>query len=202
MFRQHKISGFTLIEMIIVMGIIGIVGTIVYQFIVQGNRVFTQSRDQALAQDTLRKVMDSLAKELRKAQNADNGAYLLEGAQEQSIIFYADIDNDGDRERIRYFLDGIDFKKGVVEPTVNPVEYPSENEVISPVVTNVRNQGAIFTYFDENYTGTEDPFPYPINLNEVKLVHLKFIVDVEPNFPPDPISIETSVMIRNLKTNL
>ena len=198
---NHK-SGFTLIEMIIVMGILGIIGGIVYQFVVQGNRMFMQSRDQALAQDTLRKVMDSLAKELREAQNADNGSYLIEAAQAQSIVFYADIDNDDHRERIRYFLESTSLKKGVIEPTVNPVTYPTGSEAISVIVTNVRNQDATFSYFDENYTGTEEPLDYPINLNEVTLVHMNFIVDIDPNLPPSPLSIETSVMIRNLKTNL
>jgi len=31
---------------------------------------------------------------------------------------------------------------------------------------------------------------------------MNFIVDIDPNLPPSPLSIETSVMIRNLKTNL
>lgn len=195
-------KGFTLIEILIVMGVMTILSGIVYQFVVQGNDLFIQSRDQALAQDTLRKVMDSLAKELRKAQTADNGAFLLGATNEQSIIFYSDIDNDNHRERIRYFLDGTDFKKGVIEPTENPIQYPSETEIITTIVSDVRNSAAIFTYFDENYTGTEDPLEQPINLADVRLVHMYFLVDVDPNQPPEPISIETSVMIRNLKTNL
>ena len=199
---NKKPLGFALIELVVVIGIMSMLGLIVYQFVIQGNEIFIQSRDQALAQDTLRKVMNSLAKELRAAQNADNGAYLLEESAEQSITFYSDIDNDGSRERLRYFLNGIDFQKGVIEPTENPVQYLSEDEVVTTIVSDIRNVGSIFTYFDENYTGTELPLSTPISLAQVRLVHTQFIVDVDPDQPPDPISIETSVTIRNLKTNL
>lgn len=193
-------TGFTLIEIVVVIGIISVIGTIVYQFVVQGNDIFIQTRDQALAQDTLRKVMDSLAKELREARSADNGAYLLEQTVEQSIIFYSDIDNDNKRERLRYFLSAIDFKKGVIEPV--GAQYPQGNEVITTVVSNIRNTGPIFTYYDENYTGTQSPLSQPVNIAQVRLVHLQFIVDIDPLQPPSPITIETSVAIRNLKTNL
>lgn len=187
-------AGFTLLEIIIVISILGTLGTIIYQFVVQGNQMFNQSRDQALAQNTLRKVMDSFAKELRSAQNADTGAYLLVEALEQSIIFYSDIDKDGSRERLHYFLDGIDFKKGVTDPPAP--------EVITTIVSDIRNTEPIFTYFDENYTGIEPALAQPVNINQVRLVHMKFTADINPLKPPGPISIETSVVIRNLKTNL
>ncbi|MFA6271481.1 MAG: prepilin-type N-terminal cleavage/methylation domain-containing protein [Patescibacteria group bacterium] len=186
--------GFTLIEIIIVIGIMGMLTTIIYQFVVQGNDMFNQSRDQALAQDTLRKVTKSIAKELRAAQNADTGAYLLASAQEKSIIFYSNIDSDPSRERLRYFLSGTSFQRGVID-------LPSTDEVVETIVEHVVDSGPIFTYFDENYTGTEASLAQPVNLAAVRLVHMKFNVDIDPNQPPDPISIETSIMIRNLKTN-
>ena len=34
----------------------------------------------------------------------DNGAYIIEKAEDYEIIFYSDIDKDGDTERIRYFI--------------------------------------------------------------------------------------------------
>ncbi|MBU0612636.1 prepilin-type N-terminal cleavage/methylation domain-containing protein [Patescibacteria group bacterium] len=192
--HQKSKPGFTLIEIIVVVGIMGVLTTIIYQFVLQGHDLFNQSRDQALAQDTLRKVMTSVAKELRAAQNADTGAYLLANAEEQSITFYSDVDGDDSRERLRYFLSGTNFQRGIIDP-------PSADEVIETVVENIRNIDSIFTYFDENYTGIEDPLTHPINLAEVRLVHMKFDVDIDPNLPPDQISIETSIMIRNLKTN-
>lgn len=198
--KKSFLNGFTLIEIIVVIGIISVIGTIVYQFVIQGNNIFIQTRDQALAQDTLRKVMDSLAKELREAQSADNGAYLIEQAGEQSIIFYSDIDNDGKRERLRYFQNGLNFQKGIIEPI--GTQYPQGNEVITTIVSDIRNTGPIFTYYTENYTGTELPLPQPVDIAQIRLVHLQFIVDIDPLKPPDPITIETSVMIRNLKTNL
>jgi prepilin-type N-terminal cleavage/methylation domain-containing protein len=191
---RNKVKGFSLIEIIIVIGIMSVLTTIIYEFVVQGNDLFNQSRDQALAQDTLRKVTRSIAKELRAAQNADTGAYLLASADEKSIIFYSNIDNDPSKERLRYFISGDRLQRGIVN-------LPSTAETVETIVENIVDLGPVFTYYDENYTGTEPALAQPVNLASVRLVHMKFNVDIDPNQPPEPISIETSIMIRNLKTN-
>jgi hypothetical protein len=72
--------------------------------------------------------------------------------------------------------------------------------VISSFIRNGANP--IFTYFDKNFTGTQPALTQPVNLLNVRLVHLNLQVDVDPAQPPTPITLETSVSFRNLKDNL
>ena len=193
--NKHKTkSGFTLIEIMVVLAIISVLSLAVQQFVIQGNKLFIQSRDQALAQNSLRKVTESIARELRSAEDAGDGNYMLVEASGNSISFYSNIDDDFHKERIRYFLSGTDFIRGEMNT-------PSVIETTEIIVSNVRNVEPVFAYFDENYTGTEAPLPEPINLGNVRLVSIKLTIDSDPNKPPEAISISTSIMIRNLKTN-
>jgi len=130
MIRKKILSqqGFTLIEVlvscviIIALGI-GILGL---QKIISQTQTFVFSR--YLSVDQANSSMQALVKELRTARAGDNGAYPLELADDNEIIFYSDIDFDGETEKIHYWLEGEDFYKGIIEPEGYPVIYPLENK--------------------------------------------------------------------------
>ena len=69
---------------------------------------------------------------------------------EDTFTFYSDIDSDGVKERVRYFKDNLDFKKGIIEPTGDPLEYVLGNETISTLTGALENVDPIFNYYDRS----------------------------------------------------
>jgi prepilin-type N-terminal cleavage/methylation domain-containing protein len=97
-------NGFTLIETLMAIAIFGILWGIMSAFIITLYRSQEHSMDQAVAVDEARRAADIMAKEIRQARDADNGAYPLEKCGGKEFIFYGDVDGDGAVERVRYFL--------------------------------------------------------------------------------------------------
>lgn len=195
-------KGISLVEMIVVISIMTLLLSGLIAMIVYGYDYQRSSIQQIVALENGRRSLETMTAEMRNIAQADNGAYAIEQAQDQSLIFYADIDGDSQKERVRYYLDGIDFKKGVIEPEGELVTYSGE-EQISTLTTYIANGASpIFIYYDESYTGTEDFLSQPVDITDVKLIHILLSIDVDPNRDPDASILETEVQLRNLKTNL
>ncbi len=197
-------SGFTLLEILIVAGIIVIISVPLSMFqrdvLVQNEMV----QSGALAEEGVRTVLRKFGTELRTAAPANTGSYLLESLGTSTITFYSDPNGDGLRDRIRYFLSGTSLKRGVVTPTGSPVVYVLANEKISTLTDNVINSTStpIFSYYDASYNGSSTPLTYPLSISNVRLVQISLGIDPNPNRPLAPIWLTSSVMIRNLKDNL
>jgi prepilin-type N-terminal cleavage/methylation domain-containing protein len=191
-------KGFTLIEMLITIFIfllaIGAIFGIASHLYKTNDYIFQQS--QAIGE--ARRGIETMVKEIREAREGDDGSYIIEEAQDFEFIFYSDIDNDQETERVRYFLDGSDFKKGVIEPEGWPIKYPSQKEKIIVLSAYVRNQPPIFHYYD----GDGNELSPPSRLKDTKLMKLNLVINVDPNRPPQDFTLESQVQIRNLKTNL
>ncbi|MBI2054271.1 MAG: hypothetical protein HYT36_02975 [Candidatus Staskawiczbacteria bacterium] len=195
--------GFTVIESIIVVFILGLVGIIVWAF--QSN-VFSLGNivsGNIASQEETRNLFKTMTSEIRSAQPSDLGGYPIFQANTDSFIFYSDIDSDGLKERIRYFLaDGI-LKRGVIKPSGNPLAYNIGDEQITEVVRNISNGAtAIFDYYDTNYDGSTPPLAQPVNISEIRLVKITVMVDSNAANLPEPVTFTTQVSMRNLKDNL
>ncbi len=151
--------------------------------------------------DAARVVLKTLTSEIRTASGADTGAYVINVATASSLTFYSDIDNDGLKERIRYFLSGTSLLKGVIKPTGSPLTYNVANEKISTLVDKLANS-ILFEYYDKNYDGTTAPLSSPPNIPDIRLIKVTIILDKDPNRSPVPMTFSTQVSIRNLKDNL
>ena len=132
---------------------------------------------------------------------ADTGAYVINQAEASSFIFYSDIDNDGLKEKVRYFLIGTTLQKGVIKPTGSPLSYNPLNETISTLAENLTNV-SIFDYYDKFYDGTTAPLSLPVNTSDIRLIKITIIIDKDPNRSPTAMTFSTEVSIRNLKDNL
>ena len=192
-------KAFTLIETIVTIAIFALIFGVVSALIVFGYRTQSYTFQQSLAIDEARKGVETMVKEIREARSGDDGSYVIEKAQDYEFIFYSDIDKDEATEKVRYFIEGTDFKKGVIEPTSFPVEYPADQEEIITLSEHVVNQPPIFHYYDGD---GQEIVELPARLKDTKLMKVYLVVNVNPNRPPQDFILESAVQIRNLKTNL
>lgn len=174
-------------------------------FVIYVYRAYGYNFEQIAAINEARKGIETMVKEIREARYGEDGSYPLKEAGNLQLIFYSDIDKDASIERVRYFLDGINFKKGVVEPSGNPPQYILSSEVVDTLSAYVRNGATpIFIYYNGDWPVDviNNPLSTLTRLTETKLMHVYLKINVDPNRPPDNFELESDVQIRNLKTNL
>src|SRR3989344_1148360 len=115
--------GFTLIEAVLAVGI-----SVSIIFAVASFRNNLDSLNKFLnselqSRQDIDPTLQLMARELRSAGPSSLGGYPIESAGTSTLVFYSDIDRDGIFERVRYFLGTNVIRKGVVEPTGNPLVY-------------------------------------------------------------------------------
>lgn len=179
--------------------------SLLISFVIYIYRSYGYNFEQIAAINEARKGIETMVKEIREARYGEDGSYPLEEAGNSQFIFYSDVDKDNSVERVRYFLDGTDFKKGVIEPSGDPPQYVLSNEIIRILSIYVRNASTpIFVYYNGDWPIdiVNNPLPTLTRLTETKLMHVYLRINVDPNRPPDNFELESDVQIRNLKTNL
>lgn len=186
---------------IFVLGISVLFSLVVYSY--RGHAYVFQ---QATAINEARRGVETMVKEIREAKTGEDGSYAIDQAGDFEFVFYSDIDSDDSVERIRYFLDGSDFKKGVVEPSGDPPEYVLAGETFSVLSYYVRNgiTTPVFSYYNGDWPQdtVNNPLPTLTRLTDTKLMHVFLKINVDPARPPDNFELESDTQIRNLKTNL
>ncbi len=204
--KFKKESGLTLIEVLIASSIFLFIIMIMWLFVKQSYKMQSFTFGQSMAISEARRGVETLVKEAREALPSDTGAYMIEKADDNEFIFYADYDRDSAVEKVRYFLSGSDFCKGVTEASGSPLEYLSQNEVVTIISKYVRNATGepVFTYYDGDYSGNPSDVPLvtPADVLALKLVHINLRINMEPDKAPVDYYLESDVQIRNLKDNL
>jgi prepilin-type N-terminal cleavage/methylation domain-containing protein len=198
-----KNKGVTLLELLIAMAIfvliIGIVGTFARDLFYYDD-LFSKS---LTSYDEARKILQPVSSEIRSASVSSLGSYPIETATNTSFVFFTDLDNNGTKEKVRYFLADNILKKGVIIPSGNPFQYLDSDETVTEIIHGVNNNTTpIFTYFDSSYTGNSSPLSQPVSILAVRLIKITLIIDANPNKLPAPITVTTQINIRNLKDNL
>lgn len=179
--------------------------SLLVSFVIYVYRAYGYNFEQIAAINEARKGIETMVKEIREARYGEDGSYPLGEAGNLQLIFYSDVDKDENVERVRYFLEGTNFKKGVVEPTGDPPQYILSGEVVDTLSAYVRNATTpIFIYYNGDWPidVVNNPLPTLTRLTETKLMHFYLRINVDPNRPPDNFELESDVQIRNLKTNL
>jgi len=204
MLNKNKI-GYTLLEIIFAISIFTLAITMVTTYVISGYKVNRFAEEQNEAMEHARKGIETMVEEVREAAPAENGDFPIAQADDQSFIFYSDIDVDQETEKVRYSLDGTDLKKGVTQPSGFPATYLSENEVTTVLSMYVRNDtDPIFYYYDSSWAGidTNDHLTTPVSPNNVGVIRLNLEININPIIAPQPFILESFVQVRNLKENL
>ncbi|MAJ97255.1 hypothetical protein CL644_00820 [bacterium] len=190
--------GFTLLEAVVLLGIfVLIVGAIVssLRYVYRGQRF---AFEQADATRSARTGIERAVQDLREASDADNGAYPIIAMATSSVSFYSDYDNDNKIEQIRYFIDGSDFKKGIIESAGNPPTYNAGSEVVTTIATDVRNNAIgtpMFTYYDKSGVLMSDY----TDIAQLAFVTLRLVVNLHPERAPDDFELRSSAALRNIR---
>ncbi len=203
MIKKLNTYGMTMIEVLVAMGIFLLLITAIIELMIWGNHGKDVVWEQLSTQNEGRIVVQNFVNDLRRANASSIGAYPIELAQSQQIIFYSNVDSDSWRERIHYFMQGATLKRGVTEPTGTPLVYNPASEVVVDVVHDVANAtNSIFYYYDQNYSSvSSSAMTYPINISAIRMVGIKLMLEEKPNVAPAPFTIEAKTEIRNLKSN-
>lgn len=197
--------GFTLIELLIVMVLMSMLagGLLTLQYILSQSQIVVWRNYVSVSEAN--NNVSSLVREVRTAGNGENGAYAVDTAEDSEFTFYSDYDFDGVAERVRYFLDGTDFSKGVTEPSGFPVSYPQVDEKVKVLSENVRNDTTpIFYYYNSEWPEdtVNNPLSTPASPSDVKLVRIYIRLNTAPNAPDKDYILESYSQVRMLKENL
>lgn len=88
-------------------------------------------------------------------------------------------------------------------PTPTPTPSPSGSQ--TPASTNIQvmaqyvvnGTNPVFYYYDQDYTGSQSPLSYPINLGAIKIIKIHLEIDPNPGRPPEPYLQDTTIQFRN-----
>lgn len=159
--------------------------------------------ETGLAASAASRAVNVAVSELRKVRQGDNGDYPIESGDDFDLTAYIDIDGDGVTERVHYFLENGQFKRGVREPSATqPVTYADDDETETVLASDIANENGepVFSYYNEDYPGdtVNNPLGTPIAVRDARLAKVRLVINIDPNNAPDDTNIESFVEFRNL----
>ncbi|NMC36612.1 prepilin-type N-terminal cleavage/methylation domain-containing protein [Candidatus Beckwithbacteria bacterium] len=204
-FLQYQSSGFTLLEVVVSLFLASV---ILLALVALQNIIFTQEEltmSSYVSIEAANRAVERMVKEIRNSRHGDNGAYTLVQVNDQGLTFFSNADNDSAIERIRYFIDGDSFKKGVINPTAFPVDYPTNQEKIITLVDHLVNgTKPVFYYYNGDWPSDTAHNPLPTNqrLLQTRTIGIDIIVAGDSKYQKTNHEIQSAAEIRTLKDNL
>ena len=202
---KNNQKGVTILEILVAVTIFAIMVIAWNNLIIKTYKSSSFGQEQLEAIRQAQKGIEQMTREIREMSTAENGAYPLELAGDNELIFYSDVDQDVLTERVRYYISSSTLYRATVDPTGDPLDYDLNNENTTILASYINNSSTpMFTYFNDQYPfDTENnPLPAPTRLIETKLMHIFLRINIEPSRAPNDFDVESDVQIRNLKTNL
>ncbi len=187
-------QGFSLMEVLVAMSIFSLVFILGGRFITTGFRMTTFGSEQEDAIKHARQAIEIMTKEIRGANNSQQGDYPLSIIEDDIFEFYSDIDYDGEFERIKYVFEDTEIKKVITSPgPLNDYNQPHSTTTIAQFMNN--QDEPVFIYYDSDRNETVD-------IDSIRLIRIVLRVNVTPWRMPNDYYVETDVHLRNLKDNL
>lgn len=194
--------GFTLVESLFSLALFVLIGGAVWYLQNDFSKANILIQSNLTGQHEINRTFKTFTAEARITSLSSLGAYPLAEATATSITFYADADRDGLKERLRYFLQNGELRRGYLKPTGDPLVYNPLNESVTTIVRDVTNGAtALFSYYDSTYDGTTAPLTQPVDVLSVRLVKMTVVIDKNGARAPSPESFTTQISFRNLKDN-
>lgn len=198
---KHR-PGYTLLELVISMTVMVVIFTVVSIAVINVLRENRARNAQIDATNQAMNIVRSLTSIIRETQYSPTGAYPIVAANDTSITFFAPLGGGSTIQHIRLFKNGTTLQQGVIQPVGSPVTYPTNQEVVSTLMTGVRNSGSqpLFQYYNKNYTGSQAAMS-PVSIVDIRLIKISVIYDKDPAQSPAANTIELQAQLRNVKDN-
>ncbi len=194
---KGAVRGFTLAETVVVISLTSLVGIGLLSMITYFYRSNAFLLEATTAVDSASRGLTEALTSLREASYGEDGSYPVAAAATSSITFYGDMDRDASVERVRLYLSGGVFYRGVTEAVGNPPSYGGQAEASSVIATYVKNATStpVFRYYDDDgiqLTGA-------IDLSRVRSIRTRLDVDINPLRAPNILILEGAATLRNLR---
>jgi len=199
---QRSRSGFTVLELVIVIGLWAMVGLIVFYVVWNLSDTGQYIQNNLANQNDLEQVFANMTIEIRSMAPSALGAYPITTAGTSSLIFFSDVNNDGVSDQVRYFMGTSTINRGIIVATGTPASYPTSSEILTTVISNlIATTTPLFQYFDAQYTGTQNPMTQPVTIANIRTVLVTVLIDVNPGTAPLPTFFSRMITMRNLRSN-
>lgn len=195
-------SGFMLIEIVIATFMIGVVMVFSYAWWNLALKEYVMGMGTINNVEQAQRSLRALTDVIREARDGEDGAYPLSLADDQELIIYSDMNGDLRSDRVRYFLEGVTLKRGIVEAQGDPATYNLGSEKVTVLADKVTNGAQpVFYYYNADWPGdtANNPLPLGARLLPTRYIEVKLTVDQGGDTGPDPLSLQVGVQMRNLK---
>ncbi|MCR4333418.1 MAG: hypothetical protein NUV60_00110 [Patescibacteria group bacterium] len=188
--------GLTLIETIVVVALTAFILIVLSSLIQYFYKTNAYTLQQSQAVNSARTSIEHAMTDLREASYGADGSYPVLSAATSSVTFFADTDNSGTVEKVRYYLSGTTLYRGNTPPGGDSPSYDGQTEATTLVVNNIRNGSStpLFTYIDAD----GNQLVAPINIASIASVRTTVLTDVDPNRAPLVYTLSGSATLRNI----
>ncbi len=199
-------EGMTLVEMLIAMFIFVMIMFGSVYLLSQIYKRYGFAMEQGMSTHAVQHSLKIILEEIRGIRQSDAGSYPIEEADKNSFTVFSDVDKDGITEKVHYFFENGEIKKGITEPSGTPPSYPEGDQLVSTIAENVVNtsEQPLFYYFDGNYPVDQEnnPLIAPVSpVSDIRMVKIDIYYNLDPYRSPDNVRLESYVELRNLKDN-
>lgn len=196
-FVRRNDRGMTLIELIVWMALLGTVSVSTMGMVMFFYRTDRDLITATSGSQSVRKTIDRIVKDLREANFAQNGAFVIAAMSPYELTFYTDVDRDDATERVRYYVSGTTLYRGVVDATGTPPTYPTGSETVTMISSSIMNQTnsvPMFRYYNSAGTEVTDMTDW----GDVAYVEVRVQVNRAPAYmTPQITEVKSSVSFRN-----
>lgn len=195
--NSHQQRGLSLIETVVTIGVFALIMGAVTSSLIYFYRSNAYTVEQSSAITSARRGVETMVQHLREATYAEGGAYPIKSVGNYEIVAYSDIDQDADVERVRFFMDGTNFKREVTNPTGTPATYTGSQRtsILATDVRNQQNNRPIFEYYNADGGVISD---YN-NLSAIRSIAVNLVVNVNPARSPRGYTARSRATVRNLR---
>lgn len=196
-----KENGLTLVEILLAISAGMILLVAIAVFTTRGVNLARENTEQVRITEDARVQLERMSDAVRDARSLDFSTdgfatfpaeVWLQYGDEYDIQFYTNFDEDPEIERVHYFLEGPDLKRGVRDPYNS-----TASEEIVTIARSVRNQAQNVPLFRYYEAAGETPLSMPVlDRDKARLVEITLVVDVDEGQAPPAATISTIVVPR------